>query len=135
MTRLTRLRPLLEVKDVEASIAFYADVLGFSCTSSIGEAGRRVWANLAKDDVMLMVNEMHTHDDEDDGADHDHDHEPALTGSLYFDVEDVDALVLDVGGKVALAFGPEDRPHGMREIAVVDPDGYLLVFGTSLDPA
>jgi catechol 2,3-dioxygenase-like lactoylglutathione lyase family enzyme len=136
MTRLTRIRPLLEVTDVEASIAFYTDVLGFSCNTSIGDAGERVWANLVKDDVMLMVNLMHTHDDEDeDGGDHGHDHahEPALTGSLYFNVDDVDALALDLGGKVALEFGPEDQPHGMREIAIVDPDGYVLVFGMPLD--
>ena len=135
MTRLSRLRPLLEVRDVEASIAFYTDVLGFTVTSSIGEAGERVWANLDKDDVMLMVNLMHTHDDEDDDHGHDHSHEPTLTGSIYFNVDDVDALALDLGGKVALEFGPEDQPHGMREIAIADPDGYFLVFGTPLDRA
>jgi catechol 2,3-dioxygenase-like lactoylglutathione lyase family enzyme len=136
MTRLQRVRPLLEVRDVEASIAFYTDVLGFTVGSSIADGGRRLWANLVKDDVMLMVNLMHTHDDdeESDGDHgHDHPHEPALTGSIYFNVDDVDALALDLGGKVALEFGPEDQPHGMREIAISDPDGYFLVFGASLD--
>ena len=134
MTRLQRLRPLLEVRDVEASIAFYTDVLGFTVGSSIDGGGKRVWANVVKDDVMLMLNLMHTHDDDDEHG-HDHPHEPGLTGSIYLNVDDVDALALDLGGKVALEFGPEDQPHGMREIAIADPDGYFLVFGTPLDQA
>jgi catechol 2,3-dioxygenase-like lactoylglutathione lyase family enzyme len=131
MTRLLQLRPFLEVTDVDETIAFYTDVLGFTVTDSIAADGHRVWASLLKDDVRLMVNRMHTHDDdEDDGHGHDHPHEPALTGSLYFNVDDVDKLAIDLGGKVPLEFGPTTQPHGMREIAVVDPNGYVLVFGT-----
>src|SRR4051812_3181491 len=134
MTRLSLLRPMLEVRDVDASIAFYTDVLGFSVTASIDDEarpGRKSWANLEKDAVRLMVSLMHTHDDEDD--DHGHSHEPTLTGSLYFSVDDVDALALDLGGKVQLVYGPVDQPYGMRDLGFVDPDGYFLHFGTSID--
>ena len=138
MTRLSRLRPLLEVLDVDASIAFYTDVLGFSVIASMdddAQPGRKVWASLEKDEVSLMVNEMHTHDDEDEDHGHDHAHEPALTGSLYFTVDDVDAFALDLGGKVQIEFGPIDQHYGMRDLALVDPDGYFLVFGTPIDRA
>jgi catechol 2,3-dioxygenase-like lactoylglutathione lyase family enzyme len=131
MTRLVQLRPFLEVTDVDETIAFYTDVLGFTVTDSIAAEGHRLWANLLKDDVRLMVNRMHTHDeDDDDDHGHDHPHEPALTGSLYFNVDDVDKLAIDLGGKVPLEYGPTTQPHGMREIAIVDPNGYFLVFGT-----
>src|SRR3982750_2734573 len=121
MTRLSLLRPMLEVRDVGASIAFYTDVLGFSVLSSIdddGRPGHKVWASLEKDAVRLMVNRMHTHD-EDDGHGHDHSHEPTLTGSLYFTVDDVDALALDLGGKVRLEYGPVDQPYGMRDLGII----------------
>src|SRR3954454_4947097 len=136
MTRLSRLRPMLEVRDVDASIAFYTDVLGFSVTSSIDDEarpGHKVWANLEKDAVMLMLAQMHTHDDEDE--DHGHWHEPTLTGSLYFTVDDVNALALDIGGKVLLTYPPIDQPYGMRDLGVADPDGYFLIFGPPLDEA
>jgi catechol 2,3-dioxygenase-like lactoylglutathione lyase family enzyme len=130
---------MLEVLDVDASVAFYTDVLGFTVTNSIDDEeqpGHKVWANLEKDDVRLMVTLMHTHDDEE-GEDHGHDHahEPTLTGSLYFTVDDVDALALDLGGKVQLEYGPIDEPYGMRDLGIVDPDGYFLHFGTPIDEA
>jgi catechol 2,3-dioxygenase-like lactoylglutathione lyase family enzyme len=137
MTRLSVLRPMLEVLDVDASVAFYTDVLGFSVLSSMEDEeapGRKVWASLEKDDVRLMVSLMHTHD-EDDEHGHDHSHEPMLTGALYFTVDDVDALALDLGGKVQLEYGPVSQGYGMRELGIVDPDGYFLQFGTPLDEA
>src|SRR4051794_32343839 len=124
MTRLSLLRPMLEVRDVDASVAFYTDVLGFTVLSSIDDEarpGHKSWANLQKDAVMLMIAQLHTHDDDDDGGhdhDHDHPHEPTLTGSLYFTVDDVDALALDLGGKVQLEYGPVDEPYGMRDLGI-----------------
>jgi catechol 2,3-dioxygenase-like lactoylglutathione lyase family enzyme len=125
---------MLEALDVAETVAFYTDVLGFTCTDSIGEDGRLVWANLLKDDVTLMVTTFHTHA-HDEGEEHDHEHlpAPALTGSIYFNVDDVDTLAIDLGGKVALAYGPETMPHGMREIGLLDPNGYLLVFGMPVE--
>ena len=133
MTRLVQIRPMLDAADLDATIAFYTDVLGFTVTDSIAADGHRVWANLLKDDVRLMVNRMHTHDDEDDDHGHDHAHEPGLTGSLYFNVDDVDRLAIDLGGKVAFTFGPETQPHGMREIGFPDPNGYFLIFGMPVE--
>ena len=129
MTRFVGLRPMLQTTDVAAAVAFYVDVLGFTCTHRIEDN----WANVVKDDVRLMFTLLHTHDD---GEEHDHDHpsEPMFTGSLYFNVDDVDALAIDLGGKVPLEFGPTTQDHGMRELAILDPSGYLLVFGMPVDP-
>lgn len=123
---------MLEATDVGETVAFYTEVLGFTCTDTIEEApGEIIWANLVREDVRIMFTARHTHE-AGDGGDHDHDHPPApvMTGSLYFDVDDVDRLAIDLGGKVALEFGPQTMPHGMREIAIVDPNGYFLLFGT-----
>lgn len=131
MTRLVQLRPMLDAADLDATIAFYTDVLGFTATDRM-----EGWVNLLKDDVRVMFNQLHTHDEGDhDHDDHGHDHpsEPTMTGSLYFNVDDVDALALDLGGKATLLFGPVTQPHGMREIGVRDPNGYVLIFGTPVD--
>ena len=130
MTRLVQLRPMLDAADIDETIAFYTDVLGFTATDRM-----EGWVSLLKDDVRLMFNQLHTHDDVDEDHGHDHPSEPVMTGSLYFNVDDVDALAIDLGGKVALAFGPATQPHGMREIGFPDPNGYFLVFGTPVDGA
>ena len=133
MTRLVLLRPMLDAADLDETIAFYTDALGFTATDRM-----EGWVNLLKDDVRLMFNQLHTHheDDHQDHGDHGHDHphEPVMTGSLYFNVDDVDALALELGGRAPLLFGPISQPHGMREIGVVDPNGFVLIFGTPVEP-
>jgi uncharacterized glyoxalase superfamily protein PhnB len=123
---------MLEANSVPDTVAFYVDVLGFTCNASIDDGdGNQVWANVGKDGVALMFTGRHTHDDPED--DHDHPAEPVITGSLYFNVDDVDALAAELDGKVALEFGPTTMAHGMREIGFSDPNGYFLVFGTPTD--
>ncbi len=64
---------------------------------------------------------------------HDHEHyrsqTPSMSGFLYFYPDDVDALFDQIKDGVEVEFPPEDQPHGMREFAVHDPNGYLLIFG------
>ena len=76
-----------------------------------------------------MFTAFHTHaeTDEDPG----HTHEPMLSGSIYMDVEDVDQLAKELAGRgVTFLHGPETMPHGMRELALEDTNGYTLRFGT-----
>lgn len=128
MTRLSLLRPMLDAADIDETIAFYTDVLGFTVTDRM-----EGWANLLKDDVRLMFNQLHTHGPGEEDHGHDHPSAPVMTGSLYFNVDDVDRLAIDLGGKVPLAFGPTTQPHGMREIGVADPNGYVLIFGMPVE--
>lgn len=122
---------MLEADDVGATVAFYTEVLGFTLGDSISESpGDLIWASLVRDGVKLMFTTRHTHEDQGDVEDHDHPERPTMTGSLYFNVDDVDSLALDLGGKVALDYGPTTQPHGMRELGFTDPNGYFLVFGT-----
>jgi hypothetical protein len=53
---------------------------------------------------------------------------PALTGALYLFPESVDTLAAELRGKVPFQWGPENTEFGIREFAVRDPNGYVLVF-------
>jgi catechol 2,3-dioxygenase-like lactoylglutathione lyase family enzyme len=53
---------------------------------------------------------------------------PALSGTIYFRIDDVDALARSVDGHTPLEWGPETMDYGMREFAVRDPNGYLIAF-------
>jgi catechol 2,3-dioxygenase-like lactoylglutathione lyase family enzyme len=129
MTKLAQIRPMLDAADLDETVAFYTDVLGFTVNARM-----EGWVSLVRDDVRLMFNQLHTHDhDPDEEHDHEHPSEPIMTGSLYFNVDDVDRLAIDLGGKVSLAFGPETQPHGMREIGFPDPNGYFLIFGMPVE--
>jgi uncharacterized glyoxalase superfamily protein PhnB len=81
---------------------------------SVGSVGSVLWWRSRHDGVV----------------DDDHPAKPIVTGSLYINVEDVDALGDELRGRgVAVDFGPTDQPHGMREIGLTDPNGYFLLFG------
>ena len=47
-------RPLLNVADVEASLGFWRDLLGFEVTTTYQAEGRLAFAQLASGDVQLM---------------------------------------------------------------------------------
>lgn len=132
MTRFQALRPMLEVRDLTETIAFYRDKLGFELLATMGEdPSQPTWCHLRRDDVGLMFtwSPPHDHDDDDD-----HSHEPALGGSLYFTVADVDALHEEWKSKVDnFDWAPETQEYGMRDMGLVDPNGFLLIFGTPVD--
>ena len=79
-----------------------------------------------RDGIRIMFT-SHYHDDDDEPP-----HDAELTGSIYIDVDDVDGLARDLAGKVDLIYGPDDQPHGMREMAIHDNSGYVVMFGQPL---
>lgn len=48
--------------------------------------------------------------------------------SLWFQVRDVAAAAAGLPGEVDVVEPPEDKPWGLREMRIRDPDGVLLVL-------
>lgn len=117
--KFQRMTPMLRTWEMERSVAFYTDVLGFRCESSADG-----WAALARDGVELMLSSPNQH--EGDTA-------PAFTGSLYIETDDVDALWEQVKDRARVCYAPEDFDYGMREFAIYDNNGYLVQFGEPID--
>ena len=120
---------MLDVRDMRETIAFY-ERLGFELAGTFGvDPAKPTWCQVKRGNVALMFtwSEPHAHDD-DDGEMHSHD--PALAGLLYINTDDVDALWDELRHRVDdVVYAPETFPHRMREFAVRDPNGYVLVFG------
>ncbi|KQO00022.1 hypothetical protein ASF01_03380 [Stenotrophomonas sp. Leaf70] len=53
---------------------------------------------------------------------------PALSGTLYIAVADVDALWEQVRDRVTVAWPLQDMPYGTREFAINDCNGYYVAF-------
>ena len=127
---LTNLRPMLAVNDMVATMKFWTESLGFAVTSEMtfGEGLPPGWCNLTRDGVSIMFTwePEHAHDD---GT--SHRSEAALAGSIYFNSDDLDALYDELRQRPGLAGldAPADRPHGMREFLVHDPNGFAVFFG------
>lgn len=113
------LTPMLQTSDMERTIAWYGDVLGFQCVSRMGDG----WCHLKQGGVSLMFMR------------NDHLGAPHATATQYIYVDDVHAFWMTLKDRVTAEWGPEDMSYGMREFAIKDPDGYLLSFGQPLSPA
>ena len=120
-----RVLPCLLVADMRATLDFYINVLGFTQTGYYPIASAPIRTEVRRDGVAIVLFR--------EGR-HVADQAPAFSGVLYIFPESVDKLAEELSGKVPFAWGPEDTEFGVREFAVRDPSGYLLVFAEPGDP-
>jgi catechol 2,3-dioxygenase-like lactoylglutathione lyase family enzyme len=107
-----------QVSDLEASLKFYRDVLGFQEDFRFGEyAG-------------IHLSELHLH-----LCAHTFWAKPVGGGQVSIFCDEVDPYCSQIrvlGANIRLE--PTDEPYGMRDFVVSDLDGNLLTFGRSLAP-
>jgi uncharacterized glyoxalase superfamily protein PhnB len=111
--------PVLWVANIEQTIAFYRDVLGFECANQT-----EGWACLVKNDVEVMISLPNKHESFD---------KLGFTGSLYFQIDDVEDLWKQLKDRSSIVYPIEDFSYGMREFAIRDNSGYILQFGQPLE--
>ena len=122
--RLRALMPALTVNDLETSLGWYRDVLGFIVAEEIRHEDRLVAARLTAGSVDFLLGQ----DDFAKGR----DRAKGVALRLYCitgqDIDELAAAIQSRGGK--LAQEPRDEPWGTRDFAVVDPDGFLISITT-----
>ncbi|MFQ5630809.1 MAG: VOC family protein [bacterium] len=59
--RRKALTPILICKDVQSSIKFYCDILGFEVEDRMDDVGKTGWAMLKNGEVQLMLGSPHYH--------------------------------------------------------------------------
>lgn len=113
--------PRLPVADVERSVAYYQEALGFRLAWQTADGQLSALASGAVE-VLLLIPW---------GGD-----EPPPAQSAYVYVEDPDALCAEYEAAGATIVEPvATRPHGMRDFIVSDPDGHRFVLGRADDEA
>jgi lactoylglutathione lyase len=125
MPHFKKLTPHLLVSNVERSLAFYVDTLEFERGMTVPDASPFVFAAVTSDAVEIFLNDAATAVKE----------YPAFsgkpigaTGTLYIEVEGVDALHDRLKSKVKILMPILTQFYGMREFAIADPDGYVLTL-------
>ena len=120
--------PLLMCADVQASIRFYTDVLGFEVTGRQDDVGATGFAALANGRARVMLASP-TYVPKAPKVDGQY-----TQSNYYFYVEDAEALrqaIIDRGWQATECV---KRFYGLLEFEVVDPDGHVLLFGQDLEP-
>jgi len=127
--KFTGSTPNLFTNDLDRSVAFYRDVLGFTVVTTVPDARPFVFALLQRDEVTVYVNDMAN------AAQEMHD-KPGMTSvvvgrsgvTLFVHVEGIDALWDTVRSQAPVVMPLRDQWYGMTEFSVADPDGYIVTF-------
>lgn len=109
------------VKDMETSLAYYQNTLGFEVTFTWEEPVTYAVLSRGNITINLVIRD-----------DMPADYKPLA--ALYIFVHDVDALWADFTAKGAKVLNPiGDREYGMRDFDIQDPNGYRIVIGKGLE--
>jgi predicted enzyme related to lactoylglutathione lyase len=122
---LTGISPVLLVSDLERSVAYYRDQLGFECevygeppdfaTATRDQA--TILLALCAEPARIVPNWQIVHN----------------IWNAYIRVDDVDSVYREVQERGAgIDYTIYNAPHGFREFGVQDPDGHDLAFGQPL---
>jgi uncharacterized glyoxalase superfamily protein PhnB len=129
---LTDVIPNLIVADMDRSVAFYRDVLGFSVVTAVPDQApfAFVWLQRGTVSVFLNSREAATQDEGEFWK----SRSIGGTISMFVTMEaetlekGVDALFESVQPKARVVMPLKNQFYGMREFAIEDPDGYVLIF-------
>ena len=123
---LKKLTPNLVVANVERSIAFYRDVLGFTLTATVPDASPYVFAIVQSGGVEIFLNAP-----EPAIAEY-----PAFAGrpiggtlTLYIEVAGIRSLYDALRSQIPIVMPLEHKFYGVTEFVIQDPDRYLITFG------
>ncbi|HEY6307133.1 MAG TPA: VOC family protein [Candidatus Angelobacter sp.] len=113
-----KITPNLMVHDVTSSLKFYEQVLGLQRRLTVPDREPYVFVSLVAGEVEIFLNQ------DQSGA------KPQAGGmSLYMELQGLDQLLDRVqqhGTKIEVPLN--ETFYGMREFAVLDPDGYMIIF-------
>jgi len=123
--QLTKLTPNLVVSDVERSVTFYRDALGFVVETTVPDEAPYVFAIVRSGPVEVFLNAP----------------EPAIaeypafrdrpiggTLTLFIDVKGIEQSYDELKDRVPVVMPLETKWYGVTEFAIADPDGYLITF-------
>jgi catechol 2,3-dioxygenase-like lactoylglutathione lyase family enzyme len=124
MPNFIRITPFIHVPNINAAVAFFVDILGFTRYPLPAED----YAYVYRETVGIRLLENCGNDGAPPGN---------RRFAYYIDVNDVDALYTELKPRLDTlpdgdVHGPADKPYGQRELLVLAPDGNLIAFGQSI---
>ena len=126
MAKVTGISLVLLVADLDRSVDYFSDQLGFDC-QVFGEPPNFATANRDLDTILLALAERS---------------EQIVPNwqivdkmwDAYIREDDVDAVYAEVQQRgAAIDYTIYNAPHGFREFGVQDPDGHDIAFGQRLE--
>lgn len=122
VNQVRELVPLLVSGNIDASVRFYRDRLGFTLAKTWEPEGELEWCRLERDGAAVMLQRACDEDGPADGR--------GLGVRFYFICDDVRAEYERLRTYDLDVMPPTVAFYGMNQLFVTDPDGYELCFET-----
>ncbi len=122
---------LIQVFDMQKSLEFYCDILGFELLDKAGPGEDIGWVMLKLNAVWLMLNtqyEMHERP-QTPGLERIKAHSDTC---FYFMCADPDEVYEHIIQNGIAAEKPKITPYGMKQLYFSDPDGYGICFQSAV---
>lgn len=120
MPTVTKTTFVIAVPDLQASAAFYRDVLGFSI-EAMGPPG---WLRYTLGACRIMAGECPEALPPSQLGDHSY--------FAYLEVDSIEAYYESLRARARICKPLRDEPWGMREFGIVTADGHRIMFATPL---
>jgi uncharacterized glyoxalase superfamily protein PhnB len=122
-----KLTPVLIVDEIEKSLPFWVERLGFAKTVEAPEGSRLGFAILVKDAVELMLQTWSSAEADVPGL----VPKGRTVAALFVEVEDFGDILKRIEGCEIIV--PErTTSYGMREIGVREPGGHIVIFAAPI---
>ena len=126
-TTIRELVPLLFVEDITRAAEFYRHQLGFEFREKWEPQGKLAWCRLERAGVAIMLQQAEA---EDGPAEH-----RGHGVGLFFNCDDADVLHSELTQRGLLIDHPKVAFYGMKQVFLLDPDGYELCFQSPVRPS
>ncbi|HMJ61378.1 MAG TPA: VOC family protein [Bryobacteraceae bacterium] len=119
-----KITPVLLVDNIESSLPFWTERIGFEKIIEVPEGERLGFVILAKEGAEVMLQTMESvRKDEPKFA----DATASRVTSLFIEVKDFEDVLRRLRG-YPIAMEERTTFYGMREIGVFDPGGHIVMF-------
>jgi len=122
-----KLEPMIYVSDIEASIKFYTEILGFNVIEYYPDNRNPSWVAIQIGEQRFAMGNMFKN------INHKY-HRNGINGSgvyFYIIVDNIEEVYQRLKSSVYIIEKLEKKPWGNTEFAINDPDGYLISFSDS----
>ncbi len=123
-----KLTPVLMVQEIEKSLPFWVDRMGFAKTAEVPEGDRLGFVILVREGVELMMQSIASVQKDEPKFAPKGD---ANNVGLFVEVEDFAGVLKRLEG-YPITMAERTTFYGMREIGVHEPSGHIVVFAAKV---
>lgn len=127
---LQTLTPNLMVQNVNDTINYYQDNLGFTVLETVPQEGPLDWAMVKRNDIVIMFQSKRSLSEE---LPRFQKQNPGGGFTLFIKMEGIHELFYELSETAEIISEIEDTFYGTTEFSITDPNGYVLTFSEKND--